>query len=215
MKKRSIQNKINRKPIKGKKIGCIMSIYLQYCGKRDYKKGVIRKNSEQYTSPFIQKETSLCLVDIQNEIKMLNEVIINILIDIRNSQLKIHNKNKYIKNLSEQCSDEKSDIIDNDRVTEDKILETLNISIDIIESFEQSNILFYKKELNITRIRCIQLYDILVAKLSVYWTGVLKKDKKSLDISPLLNVQDLLSDIRHQIEEINILGSDKFEKQYL
>ena len=67
-------------------------------------------------------------------------------------------------------------------------------SIAIIKARNLELSILAQKEHEIMQIRCEQIYNILLARIAVYWSGVLKANKDVKNIPPVFIIDDYLSD---------------------
>lgn len=144
-------------------------IYLYYCGKRDGKFQILKKEDE-YTSPFIARETYLFLAAVKSEQEIFTKKILHIQAQIELAKIQECNKETQKKNY-QNCKD--ASLIDNKNVNFER-------AIAAIRSQEGKMLLTIEKEKKVLKLRCDQLYNILLARLSVYWSGVLKKSEEQI-----------------------------------
>ena len=78
----------------------------------------------------------------------------------------------------------------------------LERSITAINFQEQEMSLLKKREKEILQLRCDQLYNILLAKLSVYWSGVLKANNEEQTIPPIFTIDDYLPNIKIPCDDL-------------
>ena len=231
---KNISNKIHRESIKNKNLNIFTEWYLNHRGKKDCKKEILRKvENNQYVSPFLVKEIRLCSFAIQKEQEILIKIISDIQSEIKIAFLRIAEKKQkstnigetdnsnHLKNLrlyGEETIDD--DIIASYRNNEintlknikNKQLQSINISIEKLVEDKQRYISLIEKEVEITRLRCKQRYDILVARLYAYWNGVLSCTPNSQEIHPTFDIEYLFSDIKYQIENLAIGDTYNVEK---
>lgn len=146
-------------------------ICLYYCGKRDGKLQII-KEEDEYTSPFISQETHLFLAAIKSEQEVFAKKILYAQEQIELAKIQEHNKESQKKNYQD-CRSVSLD--DNFNVNFERAIAT-------IRSQEQKMLLIKEREKKVLKLRCDQLYNVFLAKLSVYWSGVLKKSKEQIPL---------------------------------
>lgn len=224
MEYKNNRKEIHRKSIKNKNLGFLIEWSLKSRGKKDFKNQVVRKNiNDQFTSPYIKKEISLCLVDVYKEKETLTKIIANYKAEIEEVQMQIERKNNQVNriNLNTKTPEPSNyvkiqsalndDVIKSYRINEHNAKEsTKNIQIENLNNFietllskKQRYDLLIDKEIEITKLRCRQLYDILIAKLSTYWTGVLIAENNSNEIPPLFNDSGLLNEINSHLDKLD------------
>lgn len=193
-------------------------------GKKDAKRNVIRLDDNgSYYSPFIKKEISLCLIAFENEkIDLLNRVTGNT-VNRHSYESKILQNNYTISTIKDNndyystrktnssliYSDNESlnNLIDyhekmSDYFAQNSRLNSIECSkIDLSNSIIANRIIS-KKEYDLTYIRCSQLYELLLARLSAYWTGVLRYDSKKMIMPPHFPYKNLLAELSNQLDEL-------------
>ena len=81
---------MNKSTLKHERLGLITMLYLRYCGKRDCKHGVVRKDEYNlYTSPFIEQEKNFLWVAIQKEEELLKKAILKKILELKSLNLKL------------------------------------------------------------------------------------------------------------------------------
>ncbi|MCM1285892.1 MAG: hypothetical protein NC213_05035 [Acetobacter sp.] len=201
-------------------------------GRIDARKSVIRLTDENdyksYTSPFIQKEISLCQVAFDNEkIDLLNRITGNLAncytYRARISQGKatldtIADNNKYYLSEDNDYSmifsdSEEIDEINKLREYYEKMsnyfaqnsrLNNIKHSEFDLDKDINVNKLISKKEYDVTYVRCSQLYQLLLARLAAYWTGALRHDKEKKKFPPVFPYEDILSTLKEQLNELKL-----------
>lgn len=193
-------------------------------GKKDAKKNVIRRNNDgSYYSPFIKKEISLCLIAFENEkIDLLNRVTGNT-VNCHAYEAKILQNDCIISTIKDNSNYYSTKKINDSLIYSN--IESINNLIDYHEKMSDyfaqnsrlnsieclkidlsnsiiANRIIAKKEYDITYIRCTQLYELLLARLSAYWTGVLRYDSKKMIIPPYFPYENLLSELSNQLNEL-------------
>lgn len=156
------------KQLKRGKLGLFEEIYLRYCGRRDYKKGIVCKNKEnRYISPFIEQEKNILGIAIRKEEEVFKRAIIKSQVGIKivgvrkegmQNKEKILEANPTVFLAKEKLQIEKSEL-------------PLKIR-------EKELIVYKNLENEIMRIRCQEISHIVVARVSAYWSGVLHAASK-------------------------------------
>lgn len=179
--------------LKNGKLKFFTVLYLRYRGKKDAKLHIIRTNEKgQYFSPFIAQEIHLYTAAV----KLEQEVFINTLI-----QAQIQIKLAQLQSTAKETQKQHYQNSDNE-LSGNERLHDLEQSITAINSQEQEMSLLKKREKEILQLRCDQLYNILLAKLSVYWSGVLKANSKEQVIPPIFVIDDYLPDIKTPCDDL-------------
>lgn len=206
------------------KLSFFTELMLIHRGKKDAKRNVIRITDDgSYYSPFIKKEISLCLIAFENEkIDLLNRVTGNTvnchayeakILQNECTIATIKDNNDYylerktnfplinsniegINNLMDYHEKMSDYFAQNSRLNNIKCSK-IDLSNSII-----ANKIISKKEYDITYIRCTQLYELLLARLSAYWTGVLRYDSEKMVIPPCFPYENLLSELSIQLDEL-------------
>ena len=168
-------------------------LYLRYRGKKDAKLHIIRTNEKkQYVSPFIVQEIYLYTAAVKLEQEIFLNTLIQSQIQIELAQLQATAK----EIQKQQYQNRDSTLSDNEG------LHDLDRSITAINSREQEMSLLKKREKEILQLRCDQLYNILLAKLSVYWSGVLKANNEEQTIPPVFAIDDYLPNIKIPCDDL-------------
>lgn len=216
-----------RKSIKRKKLRCFTEWRLRRRGEKDCKNKIVRiGNNGQFSSPFLNQEICLCMVAIQNEKEMLTKILMGIDADAKAAQLRVDRRKEQIsriQGLIQEDTDEGfSDEGAGDPITDNIIkayhecefrarvfakmrqVDDLRQSMENNEVRREQDIKYAESEVKITEYRCYQIYELLKARLSAYWTGVLKADStpSSTPIPPILNVDDLVQDVKTALDNI-------------
>ena len=161
------------KQLKRGKLGMFEEIYLRYCGKRDYKRGVVRKDeNNQYMSPFIEQEKNILGVAIRKEEEILKRTIVasQIGISIVESQ-----KEGMIK--KGKILEDNPDIYPDTSLGEKKLR---IVKADLPLEIREKELKVHKNLENvIMRIRCQETTHIVLARIAVYWSGVLYSASKN------------------------------------
>lgn len=224
MKRAVTLKTIRRKPIKKKKLGLFSEWHLHRKGKKDCKNHVFKMDSSgNFASPFLKQEISLCSVAVQHEKELLAEIIMDVQSEIEALQLHINSRQRLINGI-DQTQNAPTDLLrlsGEEALTDDVLREyhtnefkarmvarekqigALNQSIETISADTQKYSLLVDKEVEVTQIRCNQLRDILIAKLSAYWTGTLRCGDDSREIPPIFAIDDLLAEIKSEIDSIS------------
>lgn len=195
------------KTLKSKKLGFFTEQYLKILGKRDAKKETVRKDSNGfYTSPYIEKEINLCIVQIRAEQERLERILLPLQFEHSNHKRRIAKQNAIIEciKLHNNCEDTDINFITLDCVDEegasDKFSDLLkkiqcdarltsihqqmgdlNASIEIIKVEDEQIDARIKEEKEVTKLRCLQAYNFLIARLFAYWNGVLSSNSTPTD----------------------------------
>ncbi|MCI9094536.1 MAG: hypothetical protein HFF36_12305 [Coprobacillus sp.] len=195
---------MNKSTLKHERLGLITMLYLRYCGKRDCKHGVVRKDEYNlYTSPFIEQEKNFLWVAIQKEEELLKKAILkkNIGIEIIKSQIDgLHEKKK---------------IIDDNHGSYDKKEERLIIQSTIPLVIRQKELNTYKDmDKEIQQIHCREIFYITMARIATYWSGVLQASKKIDDFKDIpatcVNKEDLY---RQYFKDDNSRGDNNHDDE--
>lgn len=169
------------KQLKNGRLKFPLKLYLRYCGRRDARKKVIREDvSGVYFSPFICHEIYLYNVAFQIEEEYFINSTFSVESDSDVFQLQIGQREQMIgKTENDRTS------IDNEKFDFEK-------AITILKS-KKIELSHYKdKEEKIKELRCCQLYNILQAKISAYWDGVLQVCGEDLKLSPIVIIDHLI-----------------------
>lgn len=215
-----------RKSIKRKKLNLISEYFLVRRGIRDYKSGVLHPDENgQFSSPYIIREISACILNIQHEKEILSSINLLTQTEINSSKILIENDSKKINELmgtQKEFDDPGKAIFLNDNISKD-LYESLqkyefqaltsiqsNKVFSIHESITQAQIkkencyIRLIKEVELTKLRCWQIYEIFKTRICAYWSGVLKEDSHSGIIPPLFNADIIMSEVAHLIDKIGI-----------
>lgn len=179
--------------LKNGKLRFFTVLYLRYRGKKDAKLHIIRTNEkEQYISPFIVQEIYLYMAAVKLEQEIFLNTLIQAQIQIELAQLQATAKEAQ----KQQYQSNDITLSDNERFHD------LERSITAINFQEQEMSLLKKREKEILQLRCDQLYNILLAKLSVYWSGVLKANNEEQTIPPIFTIDDYLPNIKIPCDDL-------------
>lgn len=170
MNKSSLKNPYF-KQLKRGKLGMFEKIYLRYCGKRDYRRGIVCKGeNNQYISPFIEQEKNIFGVAIRKEEEALKRIIVDSQIGIKiveSQKAGILEKRKFLEDNPDVCS-----------FLEKKALYVSNADLPL--DIREKELKVYKNlEHEIMRIRCQETNHIVLARISAYWSGVLYAARES------------------------------------
>ena len=186
------------KQLKNGKLRFITNLYLRHCGKKDVKLHIIRKNEkEHYISPFIMREIHLYTVAI----KMEQEAFINTLIQDQ-IQIKLVQLKAAEKEIQKQQYNNTGIFSLGNRDLENKEFHDLASSITAINSQKEEMLLLKRREQEILRLRCDQLYNILFAKISAYWSGVLRANKDEPTIPPVFTIDTYIPDLEIPCDDL-------------
>lgn len=177
------------KQLKNGRLKFLLRLYLRYCGRRDARKKIIREDvSGVYLSPFICHEIYLYNVAFQIEEEYFINSTLYVESDSEVFQLQIGQREQMIGK------------IENDMTSFDN--ETLDFekSITILKAKKLELSHYRDKEEKIKELRCCQLYNILQAKISAYWDGVLQVCGEDLKISPIVIIDQLIQGGEHSHE---------------
>ncbi len=173
--------------LKNGKLKFFTELYLRYRGKMDARLHIIRQNEQgQYISPFIEQEIHLYVAAVKLEQETFIDTLIQAQIHIELAQLQVATK-EIQKQLYHNP---------NNTFSDNGKFHDLDRSITAINSQEQEISLLKKRAQEILQLRCDQLYNILLAKVSVYWSGALKGDSEEQVIPPNFTVDDYLPNIK-------------------
>lgn len=174
----STSKNVYDKSIRRGKLGFLVELYLRNHGKNDAKQNIVREDVNGcYISPFIKQEISFFEVSVQKEKEKYEKSIMKIQAEIEMTQAKIDEKKIWV-----------NDVL---YANEEKNIEQ---SIAIIKARNLELSILAQKEHEIMQIRCEQIYNILLARIAVYWSGVLKANKDIKNIPPVFIIDDYLSD---------------------
>lgn len=179
--------------LKNGKLKFFTVLYLRFRGKKDAELHIIRANEKgQYISPFIAQEIHL----YEAAVKLEQEVFINTLI-----QDQIQIKLAHLQATAKETQKQQYQNTDN-TLSDNERFHDLERSITAINSQEQEMSLLKRREKEILQLRCDQLYSILLAKLSVYWSGVLKANSEEQTIPPVFVIDDYLPNIKMPCDDL-------------
>lgn len=216
---------IKRKLSKKKTIGYFTEKHLIKRGKKDAENGTVRKaQNGNYCSPFFQQEISLCMAQINREKELLEKRLLLLQSETTTREMHIAKKkvqidskisclnaetvnafsfevglNNFLKSLQETELDNRKSTIQNR-------INNITSSIEMLKIENQKSLIYAEKEIQITKFRCLQIYEYLSARLSAYWTGVLISIQDNIDIPPLFAVESLLSVVKEEIETLSLYG---------
>jgi len=88
------------------------------------------------------------------------------------------------------------------------MVSSLSSFVESVAADKQRNMLSIDKEFEIAKLRCKQHFEILNARLSAYWTGVLAGDARTQSVSPIFNIDNMLDDIKLQLECFDKMRGD-------
>lgn len=181
------------KQLKNGKLKFFTALYLQYRGKKDAKLHIVRTNEKkQYISPFITQEIHLYTVAVKLEQERFINTLIQAQVQIESAQLQVVTK----ETKKQEYQNSNSTFSDNEKFHD------LEQAITAINSQEQEMSLLKRREKEILKLRCDQLYNILLAKISVYWSGVLKANSKEQIIPPIFSIDDYLPNIKMPFDDL-------------
>lgn len=188
---------INKNPyfrqLRNGKLKFFTVLYLRYRGKKDAKSHIIRKNEiDQYISPFITQEIQLYTIAVKFEQEAFINTLIQTQTQINLAQLQASAKEAQ----KEQYYDPDNLLSDIEKPYD------LEQSLTAIKAQGQTMLLLKEKEQAVLQLRCDQLYNILLAKISVYWSGVLKAAMEEEAFPPVLSIDNYLPDI--QMPDFNL-----------
>lgn len=221
--KRKITNYKFRQEVK-KKYG--LSLFRVWClrhrGKRDCKKNIIRKyKTGEYFSPYFNQEIQLCLAQIHNELEILSKIELRINSRAERIEYMCSVKKNQTKKVQEYFdNNEKDGMLQFDKednsyslsekaatyMAKNKQIDSLMCTIELLNSQKRECIFIIQKETNITYLRCKYFYDVLISRLSAYWSGALSVDKKSEDFPPLFDINKVVLNIERKIDMIKEMG---------
>lgn len=215
---------VKRKRLRYKKINFITVFLLRRRGRKDKKKKILRPDvNGNFISPFIIQEVSLCYQSIEAEKEFLAQMRTNLLTELEALKYIIKEKNNKIIEINSDIKKVEEEPISNIRMYgEEDLPEELvkNLrshekssdlssklaSRDVVNEFIEgasAQVLKYEfsldKENEVTKLRCIQLYEHTVARISAYWTGVLQSDGK-IEVPALFDTDKILKEIKERIE---------------
>lgn len=222
-----------RKSIKYRKISGFTKWRLKRRGEMDCKNKIIRQGIDgQFSSPFLMQELCLCMVAIKNEKEILTKILMGIDADTVAAQLRIARRKEQIDRIKETMPrSTEDDIVNNDYQTDIikayheselrarisakmKQIDDLSQSLERNEVRKEQNSKYINSEIEITKLRCYQLYKLLEARLFSYWAGVLKANlsDSSISMPSHFNIDDIANEIKEElnsfIEEVKIGGQE-------
>ena len=224
----SYHSLIQRKSIKQIKLGFFAAWRLKRCGERDCKKKIVRQREDgKFSSPFLKQEISLCMAAILTEKEILTKILMGVDADITATEYRIER----IKDGIGEIQNSIPENVYNDKVSNKEKADSSVITTEIIENYQGRELKaristktkqmddlnksiinnkirkeqkqhYAENEVEIMKIRCLQLYELLKARLSAYWSGVLKADASTggIPMPPILDVDDLTREIETEIE---------------
>ncbi|MBO5944632.1 MAG: hypothetical protein J6Q50_04995 [Clostridia bacterium] len=208
---------------KKNKIGFFTELYLSYRGKKDARTKSVRTGKDgSLESPFIRKEISLCSAAIEEQKIALIERLLEE--HIKNEAFKASVNKHYValRMIRENGLDFEYDIsaqqTNNSNDTVDKLLKhhemmsnkfAQNIRTHLIEiegcnveSDIAKNDLNINKEYETTYVKCLKYVDILFARLSAYWSGVLKCDYDGAKFPTYFAYEEIKSELIAKLNEV-------------
>lgn len=223
----------HRKSIKCKKIGWFTEWRLKRRGEKDCKNKIVRQGTDgKFSSPFLMQELCLCIVAIKNEKETLTKILMEIDADTAAAQFYTARRKEQINRIKETIpKSEEDDLVSTYYQTDIikayheielrarisakmKQIDDLSQSLEKNEVRKSQNLKYIDSEIEITKLRCYQLYKLLEARLYSYWTGVLKANLPDDSISMPLSfeIDDLVNSIKTElnnfIEEVKIGGQE-------
>lgn len=166
---------MNKTTLKHGRLGLTAVIYLRYCGKRDCKHGVVRKDGHNlYTSPFIEQEKNYLWMAIQKEEEMLKKTIQkkHIGIEIIKSQIDgLHEKKKIIN-------------INHGSYSKNEEIQIMQSAMPLVIHQKELNA-YQDIEKEIQQIHCREIFYFFMARIATYWSGVLLASKKIDDFKDM------------------------------
>lgn len=219
MKQKAMPKKLHRKPIKSNKLFFITEWRLKRRGKMDCRDQILRQGTDgTFMSPFMKQEVSLCSIRIQRELELHEKILLTIESEIGNEQLMIDQKKCIADGIS--LADESlenfttvrlrgeetlpDEVIEFNRASEinarlsvkKKQMETLDMSMNKFSNNKQQYERMIEKESAVTSLRCKQLYEMLLMRLSAYWAGALKDINHSQDMPPIFTIDNMVKDMK-------------------
>lgn len=232
VKQKQLRRLLRRKPIRRRRIGRCEERQLMRRGAGDLTNGIVRKNKDQeYSSPFLKQEMSLCLVQINAEKQMLAEIISFYKNEIAQKDVQTEGLRSYLNDIDIPENPADSSIIfrySGEESMTDSAVQSLRISeyyqklktrqqqkanidtnMKLLKISQTEYEFTMQKEIEITKYRCLQHYNLLLARLSAYWNGILKaKTDETNDIPPMFFIKDLLRDIHSEIDQLGTEASN-------
>lgn len=77
-------------------------------------------------------------------------------------------------------------------------------NIEDIKTKKEQTLLCAETAIEITRKRCAQIYNYMLARLSSYWSGVLIASGEKNNLPPIFDIETLLDEFKNEIETISI-----------
>ncbi len=188
-----LHNKIHlRKQKKRHRLNWFIEFRLRKRGRKDWtKKNVEQDKDGNYTSPFINQEIHLFLADVQAELEELNYIQ-------KNLQKEILNNYSVVKKVGQKLQD----LSDKDEywvIPQVEHLRNFNISSHVIQENSRMQI---NGEVEAVKLRCRKLYEMLIARLSAYWAGVLQESGGAVEIIPEFQTDYLLDEVEVWVDAL-------------
>ena len=179
---------IRRKSMKRQSLGFLAEWRLRHRGKKDARRKIVRVDTGmQCISPFLNQELRLCKAEMKEEKEVLAQIVLRECTAMKTAQLEIQRQSS--------LRDE------NDDPRGSKRAEGLRRSINAAMVTEERCQLAIEKETEITKLRCQQRYELLQARLSAYWSGVLGAPQTQ-EFPPLYAIEGLFDNIIAEIETL-------------
>ena len=154
------------KQLKNGHLKLFLILYLRWRGKKDASDKIIRVNEEGiYVSPFIYHEIYLYNLALHVEEERHVRSIMATQTEIEIFRLQIEQK--------ENLPDSEHTIM-------------------VLTAKKQELQYLKSQEIEINQLHCQQIYNILRAKISAYWNGVLHADKNNSKIPSMIDIDQLV-----------------------
>ena len=169
------------KQLKNGHLKLLLKLYLQYRGWKDARKQIIHVNEDGiYVSPLIYHEIYLFNLAVHAEEERLIRSTMSLQAEMDIFQLQIEQKELLMNSpdpTAKLYSDKGSDL--------KQIITTLKTKKQELQSLKNL-------ESEISQTRSKQMYNVLQAKISAYWNGILLAGKKDFKIPPLIIIDQLI-----------------------
>lgn len=169
------------KQLKNGHLKLLLKLYLQYRGKHDARKQIIHVNENGiYVSPFIYHEIYLFNLAVHAEEERLIRSTMSLQAEMDIFQLQIEQKEQLMNSLDSTTkfySDKSSDLR--------QIITTLRTKKQELSSLKNL-------EAEISQSRGEQMYNVLQAKISAYWNGMLLAGKTDFKVPPIIIIDQLV-----------------------
>lgn len=213
--------------MKKAKLGFFSEILLRWCGKKDYKANIIYINKEgHYYSSFVEQEIELCLVAIEKEKELLNNIILNYCHDLQDNEIEIARIDEIIESIENKKFDKNDvNIMQDDmsgalmefhkrseqRAKENAQKRELDLYFKELMSKKQ-NVSKFQLSIDscirISKIRCKQYYHILQARIAAYFRGAFSGDDNNILINEKIMPNEMFKVVIYAIDNFESMFTD-------